>query len=54
MPLRAPWAARPELAPVGARPRRLTRLRWDDEREQLEIKGDALESSITGLTRVVR
>jgi alpha-D-xyloside xylohydrolase len=32
---------------------RLTRLRWDDERG-LTIKGDALKSLITGLTRVVR
>ena len=33
---------------------RLTRLRWDDERGQLTIKGDALPSAISELIRVVR
>ncbi|MDB6011346.1 MAG: alpha-glucosidase [Gammaproteobacteria bacterium] len=33
---------------------RQTRLRWDDERGQLTTQGDALKSSITQLTRVVR
>jgi alpha-D-xyloside xylohydrolase len=33
---------------------RLTRLRWDDERRQLTTQGDALKSSLTELTRIVR
>jgi len=33
---------------------RLTRLRWDDERGQLSIKGDPLKSSLAELTRIVR
>jgi len=33
---------------------RLTHLHWDDERGQLTLQGDALKSSLTELTRVVR
>ena len=33
---------------------RLTRLRWDDVLGQLTVEGDALKSSITELTQVVR
>ena len=33
---------------------RLTHLRWDDARGQLTLRGDALKSSLTELTRIVR